>query len=232
MNRRSIIYAIGDIHGEADRLRRLHQLIKERHAFEWPDHKAKVIHLGDYVDRGPDSHGVIEAIIEEQDEDTAQIINLRGNHEQMMLNACLSSAWETWLANGGQDTMRSYKDAGLDAVSEKHLHWLQSLPHIYIETEQKLIFVHAGIDPEIFPNERDDIYMWTRSEAFFNTESWDNPALDGWTVVHGHTPTSDFFPEETGRSTRRINIDTGAVFGGRLCAAIFEPDVSVRYIYA
>lgn len=232
MSAAPVIYAIGDIHGEADRLRRLHQLIEERHAFEWAKHELKIIHLGDYVDRGPDSYDVIEAIMELQDRGIAQIISLRGNHEQMMLNACNSSAWQTWLANGGDDTMRSYKNAGFDAVTHKHLEWLQSLPLIHVEKEQKLIFVHAGISPETFPHEREEIYMWTRSESFFNTDSWNNPALGGWTVVHGHTPTSDFFPEESGRETKRINIDTGAVFGGRLCAAIFAPGRRVRYIYA
>jgi len=231
----AVIYAIGDVHGEAARLSQLHTLILERHNLMHRGRELKIVHLGDYVDRGGDSAGVIDALMTLEQISGVSCINLRGNHEAMMLSGLANAtpvSRVNWLENGGDTTLASYHARGEEEVPEQHLKWLKKLPLIHVETAHKLIFVHAGIDPARYPNEAEEIYMWTRSTRFFEVQGWDNPALDGWTVVHGHTPTADSFPEDQVSTARRINIDTGAVFGGRLTAAIFAPDEKVRFMYA
>lgn len=231
----TVIYAIGDVHGEADRLRRLHRSIFDRHAFEYNGFDIKIIHLGDYVDRGPDSCGAISAIIDLETSTDHTVISLRGNHEQMMLDAmdrATPSAYETWCRHGGDDTLSSYRKQGHVTLPSKHLNWVRALPTIHIEQEAGLIFVHGGIDVDEYPGGSEVVHLWTRSLDFFNSDLWSNPALNGLRVVHGHTPTEDFFPEIDGQNARRINLDTGAVFGGRLTAAIFAPDQDIKFIYA
>ena len=230
-----VLYAIGDIHGEAARLRRLHQLIRDRHLAEHPGTPLHIIHLGDFVDRGPDSCGVIETILALENDPDCQVINLRGNHEQMMQDALLHttpSAFQFWVANGGEETLGSYHENGFGDVPERHRAWIANLPTLHLDHAHKLAFVHAGIDPATFPDCSDKVRMWTRSNAFFNTERWTNPALKGWRVVHGHTPTEDGYPDTNAPDGRRINIDTGAVYGGRLTAAAFALGEEVRFLYA
>ena len=230
-----ILYAIGDVHGEAERLLRLHQLIEERHEWSYPGRPRRVIHLGDYVDRGEDSARVIDILIGAQSQAGDDWICLRGNHEAMMfegLTHATATAYQNWLTNGGQQTIESYEKRPDPAVPQSHIDWLSTLPSIHVEKDAKLIFVHAGIHPIDYPNDREDIYLWTRSRRFFEVEKWDNAALVGWTVIHGHTPTDDFYPEHVEAAASRINLDTGAVFGGRLTAGIFAPGEKVRFIYA
>ena len=94
-----VIYAIGDIHGEADRLARLHGYIYEQHAFEHGDAPLTLVHLGDYVDRGPDSYKVIEYLATLKTPPNAKVINLKGNHEEMMLDAIVHNRHsEVWLS--------------------------------------------------------------------------------------------------------------------------------------
>ena len=228
-----IFYAIGDIHGEAERLKRLHRYIFERHSVEHSGLPLTIIHLGDYVDRGPESYNVLDYLLNWEPPDGVTAINLKGNHEQMMLAAADNAEdKQFWLSNGGADTVKSYKAAGYEDVPDTHLNWLRDLPHLHVDNQAKLIFVHAGIDVSIWPEQREDVHLWTRSPRFFAAEQWVNPALEGWCVIHGHTPTDDFFPERSGTPERRINVDTGACFGGRLTAAKVAPGQSPRFIYA
>lgn len=230
-----VLYAIGDVHGEMSRLRRLHRLIEERHNILYSGRERRLIHLGDYVDRGRDSAGVVETLIAEQDRLRENCVCLQGNHEAMMirgLEADEPSGYDNWLMNGGEDTIASYRRAGAYPIPSAHTKWLKSLPKIHVERQRKLIFVHAGINPAEFPGEREEVYLWTRSQRFFDVASWRNKKLDGWTVVHGHTPTDDFYPDQVQSRASRINIDTGAVFGGRLTAAIFDGETPVSFIYA
>ncbi|MEP1142448.1 MAG: metallophosphoesterase family protein [Henriciella sp.] len=232
---RTITYAIGDVHGEAVRLRQLHASIFERHAFEFGDAIAKIVHLGDYVDRGPDSADVIEAVMELESRSGLQTVALKGNHEAMLiegLTAAHEGAYDNWLVNGGDATVQSYKDRGHDTVLKTHLSWLKARPNIHVDAAQKLIFVHAGIQPQLYPDDRSETYLWTRSRRFFEVQNWKNEALIGWTVIHGHTPTDDYYPEIVEAQATRINLDTGAVFGGRLTAAVIAPGEKVRFIYS
>nr|WP_070959205.1 metallophosphoesterase family protein [Hyphomonas sp. Mor2] len=231
----AVLYAIGDVHGEASRLRRLHSLIEERHDILYGGRKKRLIHLGDYVDRGSDSAGVIESLIKAQDRMGRDCVCLQGNHEAMMLNGLQATGptdYETWLMNGGEETVASYRLSGAYPIPKSHIKWLKALPKIHVESDDKLIFVHAGINPVEFPDEREEVYLWTRSPQFFDVAGWRNSTLDGWTVVHGHTPTDDFYPDQIQARSKRINIDTGAVFGGRLTAAIFDGEAPVSFIYA
>lgn len=230
-----VIYAIGDIHGEAKRLKRLHSIIAEHHDFAHPERAKKLIHLGDYVDRGEDSVGVIETLMMLQKQMRQNCICLRGNHEAMMLDALEpspSSSYDNWLVNGGKETIASYERREFFTIPGAHLKWISALPSIHVEKRAKIIFVHAGINPSDYPNEREDIYLWTRARRFFDVDTWSNPSLEGWTVIHGHTPTDDFFPEVAEAAAKRINLDTGAVYGGRLTAAVMAPEEKIRFLYA
>ncbi len=236
-----IYFAIGDVHGEADKLRRLHASILEQIAFE--GRAAKIVHLGDYVDRGPDSRGVIETVMALEarfDRDPAiEVISLMGNHEQMMLDAYDSPRAEdagSWWAQGGAQTADSYAggpgQGNADwraTVPAQHIGWMRRLTGIYYARDRRLAFVHAGIDPSRFPEEDTNIYLWTRSLRFFDQQQWpDRSELKDLTVVHGHTPRSvmpEVFPH-------RINVDTGAVFGGPLTAVMLKEGEKPSFLRA
>lgn len=230
-----MICAIGDVHGEAERLSFLHTLLLDRHRRDFPDHQLLIVHLGDYVDRGPDSARVIEYCQGMAVRPDIETVFLKGNHEDMMIQALADPGGRNeaaWLSNGGRETLESYRREGLADIPDHHLEWLKTRPILHIEPDARLIFVHAGIDPATFPNEVEQTYLWTRSPRFFEVETWKQESLAGWTVVHGHTPTSDFYPEMVEASSRRINLDTGATFGGRLTAAIFADGQPVDFCYA
>ena len=226
----TVYYAIGDVHGVADRLKVLHGQILSDHQANHPGQAAEIIHLGDYLDRGEDSKGVVDMIMaleaEAANQPLLSVKSLMGNHEEMMLAGLDGDAayLEVWLKNGGRETLDSYRlgDQDYDEIMldmpRHHLDWLKSLPDILVYEEDRLIFVHAGIDPVSFPDDTAQVHLWTRSSRFFNPSSWlKNSALDGYTVVHGHTP--DKKGEDVqADGCRRINVDTGAVFGGPLTA--------------
>lgn len=195
--------AIGDIHGMSSMLDELLlQLPKE----------GTVVFLGDYIDRGPDSYGVIKRLIALQQE--REVVFLRGNHEELCLDSLSgnSEAVHSWLANGGLATIESYQEHSFD----EHLDFLNSTRLVF-ETED-YIFVHAGISPMKPVNENGaEEFLWIRYEFLMSDYDW------GKMVIHGHTPTIDFFPED---KPNRINIDTGAFFKGRLTALIL-PEVEV-----
>jgi serine/threonine protein phosphatase 1 len=232
-----IYFAIGDVHGEADKLRQLHSAILDRIAFE--GRPAKVVHLGDYVDRGPDSRNVIDQVMAFEKRFDAnpavEVVSLMGNHEQMMLDAydgAESSEARIWWSQGGAETADSYgaSDANWrDAVPKEHISWMRRLPGMLFDKERKLVFVHAGIEPATFPQDDQRTYLWTRSERFFQQWQWpDRDELKGLMVVHGHTPKS-FDPEIY---PHRINVDTGAVFGGPLTAVMLKEGARPEFLRA
>jgi len=229
-----VYYAIGDIHGELEKLRILHDRISQFHNALYPDRPHTRIHLGDYVDRGPDSRGVIDYIQSLCEDEDFNVVNLKGNHEILMLQAHQSpkeTALRHWLSNGGEQTMSGYQDDSQKAKLQSHLNWIDRLPTFYRDETRKLVFVHAGINPETYPKYDDAVHMWTRNATFFASENWINPALKGVTVIHGHTPTLTDYPDIS-KDGRRINVDTGACYGGPLSAVVLAPEENPRFIFS
>lgn len=221
------IYAIGDIHGRADLLKRMHDLIVFD-AQEAEVERKVLVYLGDYVDRGDASRDVVDFILD-QYLPGFDTIHLTGNHEEMML-AFLEdpTLGPSWVANGGDATLVSYgvtapKMRSADAeqfgemcqalrgnVPLDHLDFLKTLDLWHVEGDY--MFVHAGIRPGRDPEQqyRSDL-VWIRDE-FLSSE-----ADHGKCIVHGHTITSkvDF-------RHNRIGIDTGAFSTGRLTCLVLE----------
>ncbi|MBF0529914.1 MAG: serine/threonine protein phosphatase [Deltaproteobacteria bacterium] len=192
----SRILAIGDIHGTLDKLRMLLAGIK------WDPDEDTLIFIGDYVDRGPDSAGVIDHLIGLR-QWSDKVVCLRGNHEQMFLDFLEGRNEQTFNYNGGQATIESY--GGIEAgIPEEHVEFLNSLP-LYYETNE-YIFVHAGLKDAV-PLDRQDYrdMMWIREEFIYSDYDF------GKMVVFGHTPMRKPLV-----LANKIGIDTGAVYGGHL----------------
>lgn len=218
------LYAIGDVHGCVGRLAALHAAIAADAAAR-PAARATLVHLGDYVDRGPDSAGVLDLLLGPPP--LAEAVHLLGNHEAMLLDACDPAAHPGavpyWLANGGEATLASYgaspADPPWEVVPPEHLSLLRRCPWHFAAGDY--LFVHAGIRPGV-PLDRQDPFdlLWIR-EPFLD-HAGDLPAI----VVHGHTPAAA--PEVL---AHRIGIDTGACFGGPLTCLVLE-GASLRFLAA
>jgi len=109
------------------------------------------------------------------------------------------------------------------------LKWMNNLKTYHWDYQAKLIFVHAGIDLNEFPNDGAETHLWTRTERFFNSDDWPEILPIGTKVVHGHTPTAMHTPEIT-TGYKRINVDTGACYGGKLTAAVLAPGENPRFL--
>jgi len=210
------IYAIGDVHGCADRLAAMHGAIA-RDARQRPVAAITIIHLGDAIDRGPHSAAVLERLLAPPPVAGATMVNLIGNHEIMMLEACepraKRAALDLWLDNGGDATLASYGlpvSALSPAVPPAHLALLRRSPFRWVAGDY--LFVHAGIRPGV-PLDAQDPHdlVWIREP--FLSFAGELPLV----VVHGHTPAAT--PEIR---AHRIGIDTGACFGGTLTCLVLE----------
>jgi serine/threonine protein phosphatase 1 len=218
-------YAIGDIHGQLGMLEAAHARIARDRDLTG-DAQAPVIHLGDLVDRGPDSRGVIDFLMEGIAGGAPWMV-LKGNHEAMFLDL-LGGTGETVASylgerTGGLATVASYgvrtgafrsrraiAEDAKTAVPESHRRFLAGLPLLH--AAPGLLFVHAGIRPGVPITLQDPAdLLWIRGD--FLESSVGHGAL----VVHGHTPGET--PEHRGN---RVNLDTGAGFGRSLTAAVFE----------
>jgi serine/threonine protein phosphatase 1 len=206
-----LLYAIGDIHGMSRQLRALVDKCRH-HAAGRP---MKFVFIGDYIDRGPDSRGVIEFLMRLQTQRPDEATFLMGNHETLALSAVACSDFmDDWIENGGASTLRSYSAASAAELPGDHIEWLRSLP-LGCDDGQRF-FVHAGINPENPLDEQDwQDLLWIREPFLSDKRDY------GRLIVHGHTPTRDGKPD---LKRNRLNIDTGAVFGGPLTAAVFTDD--------
>jgi serine/threonine protein phosphatase 1 len=200
------IFVIGDVHGCK---KELDSLISRLPLTRGDN----IIFLGDYIDRGPDSKGVIDTII--QLSQTYNVITLMGNHEQMFLDFFENKNTPeagAFLYNGGTATLASYSDdVGRYEFPEGHLNFLKNLK-LYFETEDHF-FVHAGIPNLSIQELKEDTashveeVLWVRETFLNSTYKWDK------TIVHGHTPVLNPTVNDT-----RINVDTGCVYDGKLTA--------------
>lgn len=216
------IYAIGDVHGCLDKLEALHEWIEIDLAAERPD-DWRVVHVGDYVDRGPDSFGVVDYMMRKTARDPRYVC-LMGNHDQMFAETVAGSSRHVlvWMEHGGAETLASYgltrdefdrallEQRGFDDIPAEHIEFLLGLGH-YVHYGD-YFFAHAGIDPDQPLDDQDprDL-MWIRGP--FLRDERDHGAV----VVHGHTPTRDLDIK-----LNRLGIDTAAVFGGSLTCVVFE----------
>lgn len=217
----TLAYAVGDVHGCHEELLVLERKIEADAAFF--SGRKLIIMLGDYVDRGPASSSVLDHLMAPPPPGFDRIC-LAGNHEVAMLDYCegrLSRA--DWLPLGADATLRSYglnldylgqahRSSGkVDAEIRKvipasHLRFLRGLPSM-VQTP-RFVFVHAGIRPGLELDDQTDTDLIQIRSDFL-----DHPhGLKQW-VIHGHTPVSVAAPQG-----RRLNIDTGAFYSGRLTA--------------
>ncbi|HJS86950.1 MAG TPA: metallophosphoesterase family protein [Acetobacteraceae bacterium] len=221
------VYAIGDIHGCLAQLNALHEAIAADLAAR-PAAAPLLVHIGDYVDRGPDSAGVIERLRHGPPIAGVPTVNLKGNHEQTMMEALAGerAAGTDWLFHGGKLALASYgidpdgpREAWKTAVPETHLAFLQGLTMMH--REGGYLFVHAGIRPGVPLEEQAPEDLLRIRQPFLFTEQ----AL-GVVVVHGHTPVKTPVVRRN-----RIGIDTGAVFGGDLTCIVLE-GATLRFLTA
>ena len=215
------IYAVGDIHGRLDLLEDLLGRIDRDSAGA----ARRLVFLGDYVDRGPDSRGVLERLAALAAAEPTAVF-LKGNHEAAMLDFLDAPAdGDAWLSWGGAETLESYGiaprlTAPPEALAEDlrralppaHGAFLRSLRLSF--TAGDYFFVHAGVRPgAALADQKEEDLLWIR-DAFHGAKPEDRPAE---TIVHGHHPTRK--PVDEGW---RIGVDTGAVWTGVLSAAVLE----------
>jgi serine/threonine protein phosphatase 1 len=204
-----LTYAIGDVHGCFDQLVALVQGCLQ----DAGSRSSRFVLVGDYIDRGPDSRSVIDFLIRLQRE-RPEVICLRGNHEAIMLEAVRTGDGRLWYANGAAATLDSYGCDDPRSMPSDHVDWAAGLPLRYDDGLR--FFVHAGIDPytPLDAQEEHDL-LWIREPFLSSTRDY------GRLIVHGHTPQTAGVPD---RRPNRLNIDTAAVYGGALTAAIFTDE--------
>ena len=219
------IYAIGDIHGRLDLFMILIERIRED-AARRPARRTRLVLIGDVVDRGPSSAELVNHLMR-FGRQTERLIVLRGNHEQVMIEALRGDleALQSWLRFGGEETLKSwgvrdesfggsledlYRAASV-AIGPDVFLWLNSLPFSYRSGD--FFFVHAGIRPGVALDEQDpEDMLWIGDE--FTSATQEHEAI----VVHGHT-ICEHGPEIL---RNRIGLDTGAYRTDRLAAVGFE----------
>ncbi len=223
-----LVYAIGDIHGRLDLLEDLLEVIARDVAGQ--DHKDRpvLVFVGDYIDRGPASRGVVDRLVALKDESDRgsgfEVRTLMGNHEQTLLQFLDSpEVGASWVEFGGGETLASYdvirppgrgdaeswraaQERFREQLPARHLALLQALE--LSARYGDYLFVHAGVRPGVpWDRQEPEDLLWIRNDFLTLPHRLD------CTVVHGHTPDDEPF---IGRD--RINIDTGAYATGVLTA--------------
>ncbi|HJS80088.1 MAG TPA: metallophosphoesterase family protein [Vitreimonas sp.] len=222
-------FAVGDIHGRADLLTEMLDLLEERAEEERRDGgEPVVVFLGDYVDRGPHSPAVIDLLLQGRPHGYRRHY-LKGNHEQSMLKFMQAPLENrAWVLQGGAETLVSYgvqpppqvaaeeRDwisvaAALNVnVPQAHLDFLNSLERYVVYGDYA--FVHAGVDAaRTLEEQTDEDLYWSRDRFIASRRRFSHR------VVHGHTPVDRPYADE-----RRVAVDTGAYASGTLTAARFE----------
>ena len=220
------LYVIGDVHGHLDKLKAAHDRV-----FRDGGRDAVIAHVGDLIDRGPDSRGVVEYLMTGQAQGRPWTVT-RGNHDRFLpqyvmqpdwVDPGLSSRlhWTLHTALGAPETLRSY---GVDptlapdrmlaeakrAVPGAHVAYLASLPLYFLHP--LALVVHAGVRPGVdLQDQAEEDLVWIRQD-FLNT-----PLDHGPLVVHGHTAI-----QTATHYGNRLNVDGGAAYGRPLCAVVIE----------
>lgn len=210
------IFAIGDIHGCFDAMK---ELIENKIQLRKVD---KLIFLGDYIDRGPDSKQVLDYIIELQN-NRYDIITLCGNHESMLLDACQNeSAGPKWIQNGGSETLRSFGADSVKSIDLKHIDFLKNLSWYY--ALDKYLFVHAGFNDNI-ENPFSDNY----SMLWYSREEYLHPLLNDRIVIHGHSPVPlTITQKQIANNSKVINIDGGCVYSNIRYGKLIAIELNTR----
>lgn len=220
------VYAVGDVHGRADLLEKLLNLIIADCSGE--TRRVPIIFLGDYIDRGLQSRETVDRLLLLTRDKRFSPRFLKGNHEAALLDfLARPESGAAWLAYGGAETLYSYgvKSPGPGAPSD-HLHrtaeklreklplaHLDFFSHLELWIQQgRYLFVHAGLRPGRALDAQQEQDLLTIRDAFLKSgKKWP------FTVVHGHTPAEDVFIDR-----RRIGLDTGAYVTGKLSAVRLE----------
>ncbi len=212
------IIAIGDIHGC---VQSLHALWKKLEPYIDYTH----VFVGDYIDRGPDSKGVVDFLLEVQNE--RESIFLKGNHELMLLNSLATGNSNNWMLNGGQTTLNSYNVKNIFELPDDHLDFFLNLK-VYYETDD-YFFVHAGapagqtLEESKKDESMEDYFLLGREHLNAFETPWEK------TVVFGHTPSAHPI-----RKQNMIGIDTGCVFKkkglGKLTAVVLPETKFIQQI--
>ena len=229
------IYAIGDIHGRADLLDRILEIIRLDSGLDGAARPPILIFLGDYIDRGLESRAVLDRLIRIRTEGEFEARFLKGNHEHALLKFMTrSQSGQAWLAFGGAETLYAYgvrvpapganpdelrrtAEALGAALPRDHLGFLNGLELVIRYGDY--VFVHAGLRPGRALERQDEDDLLTIRDVFIQSrKKWP------FVVVHGHTPEPNVHVDH-----RRIGIDTGAYATGRLSAVRLEGD-SVRVL--
>jgi serine/threonine protein phosphatase 1 len=227
------VYAVGDVHGCLVQLKALKALVAADNARK-ATADVTVLYVGDYVDRGADSKGVLDEI-RRPVEGIGAMVHLKGNHEAMMVQFLRDPIRaRDWLHNGGLETLASFgvdgamakrgfdmdttRDALSAALGAEREEWLHNLP---LSTRiGDYFFCHAGVRPGIaLEAQRENDLLWIR-EPFLNSRK-DFGAM----IIHGHTPGTE--PEVR---ANRINLDTACFATGRLTAAVIDGDAAVTFL--
>ena len=221
----SLLYAVGDVHGCRGLLEAMLATIESDAAGR--GRAPTVVFLGDVINRGPDSAGVVARLLEGPSRPGDRWITLRGNHEQALLDGLADGpAWRRFLDKSGGATLRSYglsETAGRAkahaAIPDAHVAFLRATPLTY--RRGGYVLVHAGVRPGRPLEAQDPETLMNIRRPFF-----EGAARLPFTVVHGHSPSAGAPVIAPGR----IGLDTGAVVTGVLTAAALEDDAPPRFL--
>jgi serine/threonine protein phosphatase 1 len=212
-----LVYAVGDTHGCLPALRALLIEIAADAGRSASQERPLIVFLGDYVDRGPDSRGVIDAILALEAERRFEVVCLKGNHEDAMIRFLSDASYaDAWIENWGEATLRSYgvDPWGGEAAQARFLEVFPAAHRDFLGRLQlsltvgDYLFVHAGVRPGVpLAEQAERDLIWIRWEFLESTDDL------GKVVVHGHTPS-----EEPALRHNRIGVDTGVYFSGVVTA--------------
>lgn len=210
------LIAIGDIHGC---LHTLKELLK---SVDYSSQTDTLVFVGDYIDRGANSCETVAFLRKlQQQVGKDRCVCLRGNHEQMAVDAFISGDNSLWFYNGGYSTVCSYDRNGVDIESD--IDWFKTLPLVYDTPE--IIFCHAGLSKPLLKDNTAHDLLWGRDWIRHNDHR-----LREKQVIFGHTPS------KTGAAytvaTGDICIDSACVYGRKLCALVINEDGNSKLFYA